>query len=223
MVIAARASDGAARSRIGRSVDFITVDREVGNQGNGFRHGEAVSGVSGNLHAILRPAGESIARVGCRSQGSGSSLVIIARTRDGSAGSRTGRSGDSKLRDALGRETHLFTVGRASAVGGIGADIIGSAGCQPCHRTGEAARSRAIGGMVATDGRILRCAPADTASSHFVVSGIRDIAAAHGCGLGDLADGHRGDSGQFDRNRRTWHQVQLNLVVDIGEGTAIRH
>ena len=60
-------------------------------------------------------------------------------------------------RDAIrqGGEAHLFAVGGAGAVGGVGAHVISGVGGQAGHRAGEAARARAVGGIAAAEGRVL--------------------------------------------------------------------
>ena len=80
MIVGVRSGDSTARGRVGRGGDFVAVQGEVGNQGSGARHGEAIGGVGGYLTAVLGPVNESITLSGRGRQSSGFSILKSSST-----------------------------------------------------------------------------------------------------------------------------------------------
>ena len=84
----------ATRRRIRRYRDRIAVLAEHRHIGGVLRHREGIARIGRHLAAVLRPADEGIARVGCRRQRTGLALVVGASTRHRTAIAWTGRGRD---------------------------------------------------------------------------------------------------------------------------------
>ena len=69
---------------------------------------------------------------------------------------------DKVVNSAVGGECPFWAVSCACSSGGVGSYIIGRVLGKPCETAGEGARAGSIGGVAASDGGVVRCAPADT-------------------------------------------------------------
>ena len=82
MVIGTCARHRAACRRVRRRRDGIAVQAEVRYVCTSLRHSKAEREICGNLHTLLGPVDEGVARVDCRSQSAGLSISKDAGTRD---------------------------------------------------------------------------------------------------------------------------------------------
>ena len=71
MIVGTSTCGSAARSRVGRNRNCITVNLEVSNQGTVTCNSESIIGVGGDNRTIFRPVGESVASGRRGNQGAG--------------------------------------------------------------------------------------------------------------------------------------------------------
>ena len=117
----------------------------------------------------------------------------------------------------VGGEGDLLSVGRAEAVGGVSAGVVGGVRGETAHQSGEAAHTGAFVRVCAGDCRLRVNTPADAAFCHGVVAHAGHDAAAVGRCLGDVAD-HRG--GHHRGALDVWVGECLHRGLQQGDGVA---
>ena len=94
MAVGARTGDGAADARVGRGIDLVGVELEVGDVSGALSDGEGVAEACADDLSVLGPVDEGVALVFGGGQCAGVEMAVGSRTGDGAADARVGRGSD---------------------------------------------------------------------------------------------------------------------------------